>query len=147
MTELARFHPLRHRIRLGMPALFDDWFREGGMQPLWRESEVVPDMRTDVSEDDKAFRIKAEIPGVDKDDIDISVQGNQVLISAESKRESEKKDDKEIVAERYYGRAFRSFTLPADIDGERTEARYDKGVLSLTLPKKANGNVRRIAVS
>lgn len=117
------------------------------MGPLWREPELVPEMRVDVNEDDKAFRIRAEMPGVDKDDIDVSVQGNQVSISAELKRESDNKDEKEIIAERSWGKAYRAFTLPADVDGDRTEANYDKGVLTLTLPKKANGNVRRIAVS
>lgn len=68
-------------------------------------------------------------------------------ISAESKRESEENDDQEIVTERYYGGAYRSFTLPVDIDGERTEARYDQGVLSLALSKKVDGNARRITVS
>lgn len=147
MTALARFSPLRRRARFGPPTLFDDWLTEAGMGPLWREPELVPEMRVDVNEDDKAFRIRAEMPGVDKDDIDISVQGNHVSISAELKRESDNKDEKEIIAERSWGKAYRAFTLPADVDGDRTEANYDKGVLTLTLPKKANGNVRRIAVS
>lgn len=58
MTELARFHPLRRCARLGIPALFDDWFRESGMQPFWREPELAADMRADVSEDDKEIVAK-----------------------------------------------------------------------------------------
>jgi HSP20 family protein len=104
-------------------------------------------MRVDVTEDDDAFHVDAEIPGVDKDDIEVSVEGTRVSITAETKREKEKKDEKELIVERSWGKAYRAFALPADIDGNRTEARYDKGVLSLTLPKKANGNARRIAVS
>lgn len=147
MTALTRFSPLRRRARFGPPALFDDWLHDAGIGSLWREPELVPEMRVDVNEDDKAFLIRAEMPGVDKEDIEISVQGNQVSISAELKRESDNKDEKEIIAERSWGKAYRAFALPADVEGDRTEARYDKGVLTLTLPKKANGNVRRIAVS
>jgi len=68
-------------------------------------------------------------------------------INAETKREKEKKNAKELIVERSGGRACRAFALPSDIDGNRTEARYDKGVLTPTLPKKANGNARRIIVS
>jgi HSP20 family protein len=101
----------------------------------------------DITEDDDAFHVNAEIPGVDKGDIEVSVEGNRVAINAESRRQKEKKNEKELIVERSWGRAYRAFALPNDIDGNRTEARYDKGVLTLTLPKKANGNARRITVS
>ena len=104
-------------------------------------------MRVDIREDDDAYYIDAEIPGVDKDDIDVSVEGNRVAINAETKRENEKKNGRELVVERSWGKVYRAFALPADIDGNRTEARYDKGVLALKLPKHANGSARRIAVS
>lgn len=147
MTALTRFNPFKTPTRFVSPALFDDFFRDTGMTPFWREPAVVPEMRVDITEDDKAFQIKAEIPGVDKDDIEVSVERNQVSISAELKRENEKKDEKELIVERSWGRAYRAFSLPGDVDGNHTEARYDKGVLTLTLPKKADGNARRIAVS
>lgn len=147
MAAITRFNPFRMPARFASPALFDDFFRDSEMTPFWREPAVVPEMRVDITEDDKAFRIKAEIPGMDKDDIDVSVEGNQISISAELKRESEKKDEKELVVERSWGRAYRAFTLPGEVDGNRTEARYDKGVLMLTLPKKENGTARKIAVS
>ena len=146
MTTLTRFNPFRAPARFVSPTLFGDFFRDAGLDPLWREPSIAPEMRVDITEDDRAYRIKAEIPGVEKDAIEVSVEGNQVSISAEVKRESETKDQKEIVAERSWGRAYRAFALPAGVDGNRAEARYDKGVLTLTLPKKADGNARRIAV-
>ncbi len=147
MTTLTRFNPLRSPARFETPATFDDLFRNLGLGPLWNQPEFASDMRVDITEDDNAFHVNAEIPGVDKDDIDVSVEGNRVSITAEAKREKEKKDEKELIVERSWGKAYRAFALPSDIDGDRTEARYDKGVLTLTLPKRANGNARRITVS
>jgi HSP20 family protein len=147
MTALTRFNPLRTPARFDTPAAFDDLFRSFGLGQAWNQPEFVPDMRVDVTEDDGAFHINAEIPGVNKEDIEVSVEGNRVAINAEAKREKEKKNETDLIVERSWGRAYRVFTLPSDIDGNRTEARYDKGVLTLTLPKKANGNARRIAVS
>lgn len=148
MTALTRFTPFRSPARAETPALFDDLFRNLALSPLWRETAMpVPDMPIDITEDEKAYRIKAEIPGVDKDDIEVSVEGNQVSISAEAKKEVEKKDEREIIVERAYGKAYRAFSLPSEVDGNRTEAHYEKGILSLTLPKKENGSARRIAVS
>jgi HSP20 family protein len=146
MTALTRFNPFRNPARFDTPATFDDLFRNFGLAPAWNQPEFV-DMRVDITEDDDAFHVKAEIPGVSKDDIDVSVDGNRVSITAEAKREKETKEAKELVVERSWGKAYRAFALPADLDGSRTEARYDKGVLSLTLPKKANGNEHRITVS
>ncbi len=147
MTTLTRFNPFRSPARFDTPAVFDDLFRNFGLGPSWNQPEFAVDMRVDITEDDNAFHVNAEIPGVDKDDIDVSVEGNRVSITAEAKREKEKKDEKELIVERSWGKAYRAFALPSDIDGDRTEARYDKGVLTLTLPKKADGNARRIAVS
>jgi HSP20 family protein len=146
MTALTRFNLLRNPARFDPPATFEDLFRNLGLS-RWSQPEFASDMRVDITEGDDAFHVSAEIPGVDKDDIDVSVEGNQVSIMAEAKRETENKDGKELVVERSWGRAYRAFALPSDIDGNRTEARYDKGVLTLTLPKKANGNARRITVS
>ncbi len=148
MSALTRFNRLKNPARSDTPALFDDLLRNFALSPLWRDTGVpAPDMPIDITEDEKAYRITAEIPGVDKDDIEVSVEGNQVSISAEAKREVEKGDAREVVLERAYGRAYRAFALPGEVDGTRTEARYDKGVLTLTLPKKENGSARRIAVS
>lgn len=148
MAALTHFNPFRNLARADSPAFFDDLFRNFALSPAWRESALaIPDMPIDITEDDKAYRIKAEVPGVNKDDIEVSVEGNQVSISAEVKKDAEKKDEREIIVERLYGKAYRTFSLPGEVDGSRTEARYDKGVLLLTLPKKENGSARKITVS
>jgi HSP20 family protein len=145
MSALTR-SPFRSPIRLETPNMLDDLFRNFALAPMWRESNLAPDMCVDITEDDKAFHVKADLPGVDKNDIDVSVEGNQVAIAAEVRQEEKKQDEREIFVERTCGKAYRTFTLPGDIDGNRTEAHYDKGVLTLTLPKKSNGGSRRIAV-
>jgi len=148
MTTLARWNPFRSVARLDPTAGFDEFFRGLAARPLWRELEAAPDMRIDVSEDDGAFHVKADIPGVSKDDIEVSVEGSQVAIGAEVKRETQKKENrKDLCTERYCGQVFRSFTLPAEVDSAKAEAHYENGVLTLDLPKKANGSSRRIAVN
>jgi len=91
--------------------------------------------------------VHAEIPGVKKDDIQVDVNGDQVSIRAEVKREKEeKKGEKVLHSERYYGMVSRSFTLPGDVDEKGTVAKYADGVLDLTLPKKQGNGARRISV-
>jgi HSP20 family protein len=92
--------------------------------------------------------VKAEIPGVRKEDIDVRVDGNVVTISAEVKTEREEKDNGRILRqERHQGYASRSFTLACAVDESKTEARYKDGVLELRLPKKASASTKRISVA
>lgn|SRR5512135_3516197 len=148
MTALAHWNPFKAIGRFDPTAGFEDMFRSLGVRPAWRSFEFTPEIRIDVSENDKSFQVKAEIPGVDKNDIEVSVEGSQVAISAEVKRETKKKEDeKEVHTERYYGKVYRAFTLPSDLDSAKAGAHYENGVLTLTLPKKSNGGTRKIAVS
>jgi HSP20 family protein len=148
MTTLTRWNPFKTSTRFDPVATFDDLFRGLSTRPLWRDFEAAPDIRIEVNENDKAYQVKAEIPGVEKNDIEVSVEGNQVAISGEVKRETKKKDDeKEVYSERYYGKVYRSFTLPTDLDSAKADAHYEGGVLMLTLPKKQNGSSRKISVS
>ena len=88
MTALTRFNkPFRNPARFDTPTTFDDLFRNFGLGPVWNQPEFVSDMRVDITEDDDAYHIDAEIPGVDKDDIEVSVEGNRVAINAEAKRD------------------------------------------------------------
>lgn len=128
-------------------AELEDFFRSIGFRPTWREAGARPDIRLDVSDDGACYRIEAEIPGVEKEDIELSIDGNQVSISVEVKREGRKEGEKELHVERSYGRARRVFTLPVDIDAGKAAASYDRGILSVTLPKSAAGQSRRIAIS
>lgn len=146
MTALTRWNPFK-TTRFEPMTSFDDLFRGLMARPL-RDFDIAPDIRIDVTENDGSFSVKAEIPGVDKNNIEVSVEGNQVSIGAEVKRETQKKEgDKEICTERYYGQMYRAFTLPSDLDGSKAEAHYENGVLTLTLPKKKNGSSRKIAVN
>jgi len=147
MTTLTHWNPFKTLARFDPAASFNDLIRD--LRPSWREFELSPGVRIDVNEDDKAYSVKAELPGVDKKDIDIAVEGNQVSIGAEVRRENGKKqDEKEIYTERYFGKVNRSFSLPSDLDSAKAQAHFDNGVLTLTLPKKTNGNGgTKIAVS
>src|SRR5258706_319738 len=148
LTSVTRFNSVKSLSRIDPTSEFEDFFRGFGMRPAWSNFEAVPDMRLDVSEDDKAYRVKAEIPGVDKKDIELSINGNQIAISAEVKREMHRKEnEKDVLSERYYGKVYRAFSTPLDVDASKAEAHYDNGVLTLTLPKKANGSSRKIAIN
>ncbi|MBK6805180.1 MAG: Hsp20/alpha crystallin family protein [Betaproteobacteria bacterium] len=125
----------------------DDLFR-GFFAPVRRDSDTPVSIKVDVTENDKGYVVHAEVPGVKKDDIHVTIEGNQVSISAEAKRETEKKEgDRVLRSERYYGSSYRSFVLPSDIDEAASEAKYDNGVLELKLAKKAAVTGRKLAIS
>jgi HSP20 family protein len=145
MNQLTHWNPFRTTGRGEMASGLDALLRDFGMRPLAGMPDA-PDIRIDVSESDKAYSIKADIPGVRKEDIDVAVEGRQVSISAKARSKSEKKDETSIYTERSEGQAVRAFTLPVEVDEKRAEAKYENGVLSLVLPKKANGKNHRIKV-
>lgn len=134
--DLARFDPFRG---------LDDVFRMP--RSLLRGLPEEPQIKMDVSEDDKAFRVKAEIPGVNKDDIKVSIDRNQVSITAEVRKEKEEKKGETVIrSERYYGNQYRGFALQSDIDEAKAEAKYENGVLELTLPKREPATSRQVTV-
>ena len=129
---------------------FDDPFKGMFLRPVRLDTDALPDLqiKLDVTESADGYQVSADIPGVKKDDIKISVDGNVVRISAEVKKEAEeKKGDQVLRSERYYGLLERSFSLDSDIDEGKVEAKYADGVLKLKLPKKAASAARRITVS
>lgn len=146
MTLPTRWNPLRQITRFDPLADFDELFRGLATRPMSREFEKAMEMRLDVIEDDKTYKVKIDMPGVKKDDIDVSVEGNQVTISAEIKREKTEENERELYTERYSGKAYRSFSLPFDVDSTKSEAKYDGGVLMLTLPKKSTSVSKHLAV-
>jgi HSP20 family protein len=118
------------------------------LRPVFRLTEGEPQMRLDLTEDDKNFFVKAEIPGVKKEDIKVSVDGNQVSLRAEVKKETEEKEGSKVIrSERYYGSVARSFTLDESVDQAASTAKYEDGVLQLTLPKKPNGQARQLTIN
>jgi HSP20 family protein len=147
MTQLAQWNPFRRSVRFDPVATFDDLFRGLGVRPVARDFEVAPEIRIDVTEDDKSYHVTAEIPGAEKKDLEISVDHNTVAIGAEIRREMHKKEEKDVYTDRYFGKMFRSFVLPAELDSMHADAHYEGGVLKLTLPKKSNGGSRRIEIA
>jgi HSP20 family protein len=148
MPDISRFDPLNEIAQFDPFLNMNDFFRGFGMRPLMREFEREPKIKMDVSEEDNAYLVKAEIPGVNKNDIHISIDGNLVSIGAEVKKESEEmKGGKLIRSERYFGKVSRSFTLENEVDTEKVQARYADGVLEVNMPKKANGSKKQISVS
>jgi HSP20 family protein len=105
-------------------------------------------MRIDVTENEQAYTVKADIPGVKKEDISVRVEGNLVQIDAQAKSEKEERGDgdKVLRSERYFGTISRSFTLGQDIDAGKVDASYADGVLTLQLPKKAQDDAHRIQI-
>ena len=148
MANLTRFNPINELARLDPFSDMGDWFKGFALRPVLRDLEAEPQIKVEVSEEDKAYRVKAEIPGVKKEDIQVSVEANRVSISAELKKErEEKKGEKLIRSERYYGKVSRSFLLDQEIDDSGAQAKYADGVLELALPKKPGSDAKRITVS
>ncbi|MDD2811727.1 Hsp20/alpha crystallin family protein [Rhodoferax sp.] len=122
--------------------LFDEFFRDVApgfyIKPLHGDGLPNPaQIKVDVKESGEAYTIHAEIPGVPKEDIQVAVDGNVVTLRAEVKQQdSTSQDEKVLRSERFYGAVSRSFQLAGDIDQAQAKAKYDNGVLTLTLPKK-----------
>jgi HSP20 family protein len=114
----------------------DELFR-GFFKPV-RVTQAAPvTIRMDVTENDKGYVVHAEIPGVRKEDIHVTIEANQVTIGAEVKRESEHREGERVLrSERHYGSVHRSFTLPVELDEAASTAKYENGVLELTLARK-----------
>jgi len=140
MANITRFNPFEE--------LFSDFNKGFFVRPFALPPETDVSISIDVREDEKSFSVKADIPGVKKDDIQVDIDDDVVTLRAEAKKEKEeKKDEKVVYSERAYGMASRSLTLPAAVDAQAAKAEYKDGVLTLTLPKKANGSAKRLAIT
>ena len=139
MANITRYDPFGD---------LDDAFKGLLVRPLRFDVGQQMQIKMDVTKADNAFTVKAEMPGVKKDDIHLSVEGNQVTISGEARKESEEKKGEEVIrSERHYGKISRSFTLPNDVDEAKVVAKYADGVLNLTLPMKGKSAGRKIAIT
>jgi HSP20 family protein len=135
---------------------FDDLLRGFFVRPVGFDGsagatagsgQTVAQFRVDVAENEQAYTLRAEIPGVSKDDIHITIDGDQVAISAEVKNEKEAKDGERVLrTERYYGKVYRAFQLAQTVDENGAAAKYTDGILELTLPKKAAVSAKRISI-
>lgn len=139
MANVTRYTPFED--------LFNEMTRGFFVKPLTMQGGQELTLKIDVKEDDKAYTVHADIPGVKKEDIQVDLDGNVVSVRVEAKRDKEeKKDEKVIYSERSYGLVSRSFTLPHEVDSQGARAEYKDGVLNLTLPKKADSGGKRISV-
>ncbi len=139
MANILRYNPADDS--------FDDLFRGFFMCPVRFEGEQDVQIKLDVSEDSKAYTVHAEIPGVKKEDINVTIDGGQVAISAEVKKTKEVKEGEKVIrSERYYGKVSRSFALAQDVDESAAEAKYSDGVLTLTLPKLTTARSKSLTI-
>ncbi len=142
-SDLARFDP----IRMDPFRSFEEAMREFSLMPSLRGFEAEPSIRLDVQESDQGYEVKADVPGAKKEDIQVSIEGNQVIIRAKTAEENEERQEGKLVRrERYVGEQYRSFSLSSEIDDQHAEARYADGVLSLKLPKRSGGTSKPLAI-
>ena len=140
MASIQRFDPFNE--------LVDDLFKGFLVRPVSYEGRgELPRLKVDIAEKNGAYTVTAELPGVKKDDIQVTIDGPQVTLAAELKRERETSQDERVLhTERVFGKVSRSFTLPQEVDESRAEAKFRDGVLELTLPKKAAANRKLIQI-
>jgi HSP20 family protein len=144
MANVTRFDPFNEIV--------DDLFKGFLVRPLAFEGRgdggvQLPRAKVDVAEKNGAYVVTAELPGVKKEDIHVSIDGAEVTLEAEVKREKEAtKDERVLHTERVYGKVMRSFTLPQEVDESKAQAKFQDGVLELTLPKKAAAQRKQISI-
>jgi len=147
MTVLTRWEPFREFATLQdrMNRLFRESYNDAGRDESLTTSNFAP--AVDVYEDEHKVTLKIEVPGIDEKDIDVRVENNTLTVTGERKIEKEEKEENYRRVERQYGSFTRSFTLPQTVDAENVSANYEKGVLKITLPKKAEAKPKQIKVN
>ena len=126
----------------------DEFFRGFLVRPLALETPSVAQFRMDVTENENAYRVRADLPGVKKDDIAVTVEHDTVTVNAEIRAHKEAQNGERVLrSERYIGKLSRSFALGQDVDEAGAEARFNDGVLELVLPKKAAAARRRLTIN
>jgi HSP20 family protein len=141
MANITRFDPFND---------VDDLFKGLFVRPMRFDLEMPAEMKVkiDVTKADDSYIVKAEMPGIKKEDIQVAIDGNQVTVSGEVKKESEEKKGEEIIrSERYYGKVSRGFTLPHEVDEAKAVAKYADGVLNLTLPMRIKATTKKLTVN
>jgi HSP20 family protein len=142
MVNVTRFTPFDDS--------FDELLRGFFVRPMAFDGapQTTQAIRVDVRENDDAYVVHAEVPGVKKDDIHVTIDADQIAISAETRNERELKEGERVLrAERHYGKVYRAFTLGQPVDEDKAVARYADGVLELTLPKKAVASAKRLSIN
>lgn len=150
MTILSRWEPFREfstiQDRMNrMNRLFRESHSPEGPEEALTTTSFAPPV--DIYEDEHTITLKLEVPGIDEKDIDVRVQGNTLMVHGERKIEKEEKEENFRRVERQYGRFTRSFTLPGSVDTGQVSAHYNKGVLKISLAKKAEAKPKQIRVN
>lgn len=147
MTVIARWDPFREFSTLQdrMNRLFRESYGPEGRDESLTTSQFAPPV--DVYEDEHNVVLKVEVPGIDEKDIDVRVENNVLTVHGERKVEKEEKEENFRRIERQYGSFTRTFSLPSTVDAERIQADYDKGILKIVLPKKAEAKPKQIKVN
>ena len=139
MANIMRYDPFDE--------MFGDLLKGILVRPVSFEDPSQFPVKVDVTEGDNAYKVQAELPGVKKEDINVSIDGNHIAISAEVKKEHEEKNGERVLrSERYYGKFSRSFQLSQDVDESTAQAKYSDGVLQLVLPKKAPVSAKKLSI-
>ena len=147
MTVLTRWEPFREfsPMQDRLNRLFRESYNPERPEEALTTTSLAPPV--DIYEDEHNFTLKIEVPGIDEKDIDVRIEGNTLTVHGERKLEKEEKEENFRRVERHYGSFTRSFTLPGSVDPGQVSADYDKGVLKIKLPKKAEAKPQQIKVS
>jgi HSP20 family protein len=139
MANITRYDPFDD--------MFGDLLKGFLVRPVSFEDPSQFPVKVDVTEGDNVYKVQVELPGVKKEDINVSIDGSQISINAEVKKEHEEKDRERVLrSERYYGKFSRSFQLAQDVDESAAQAKYSDGVLQLVLPKKAAVSAKKLCI-
>src|SRR3954454_24256511 len=146
MTVLTRWDPFREftTVQDRLNRLFRESYGEGRQEALSTSTFAPP---VDVYEDEHNVTLKIEVPGIDEKDIDVQIENNLLTVHGERKIEKEEKEENFRRVERQYGSFTRSFTLPSSVEPGQVSARCDKGVLKISLAKKAEAKPTQIKVN
>lgn len=146
MTTLVRWDPFRHMnaLRSEIDRYFDEPFLR--TPSVWQHEGVAFSLALDVAEDDQEYLVKASLPGVAPEDIEITLNENTLTISGKMTQEEEREDKNYHLRERRFGSFARSITLPSTVDADKVEAVNENGVLTLHLPKVEAVKPKKIAV-
>jgi HSP20 family protein len=143
---MDRWDPFREMM--SFREAMDRWLQQGISGTGQLLSSMRPDsIPMDVIEHDDSFEVRASVPGVKPEDVEVVVQGERVTVRAEVRGDEERRGDNWLMREHRYGTMQRSVTLPAPVSSDNAEARIEHGVLTLRLPKVQGAQARRITVA
>ena len=143
MAELTIWRPLQE-LRREIDRIWDEFFGRVRFPERWEGFEWAP--AVDVSETEDSVVVRADVPGLDPEDLEVNISGNLLTIRGEKKQEKEEKKENFYRVERVYGSFVRTVELPAEVEGDKAEATYKNGVLKIVLPKKAEARGKTIKI-